>query len=203
MEKQSKAKRIKILFKKQKTLMKHKRSLAEFKQPILILIRTNQKAEYFEDATSGIFEYQPTDKNKKDMERITLQPSKLINFDYGEENFKGYIHQEGDAFSYPHDPLMDIENYSITIQKTLSDRDKLEASRLRAMGRRWEGAGKFFLYFFGGIAIIITAFYLFYKPPPPTPVVADTIISQTPTVLNLLVCCKKKTFKYLINKIKP
>ena len=183
--------------------MKHKRSLAEFKQPILILIRTNQKAEYFEDATSGIFEYQPTDKNKKDMERITLQPSKLINFDYGEENFKGYIHHEGDAFSYPHDPLMDIENYSITIQKTLSDRDKLEASRLRAMGRRWEGAGKFFLYFFGGIAIIITAFYLFYKPPPPTPVVADTIISQTPTVLNLLVCCKKKTFKYLINKIKP
>ena len=71
--------------------------------------------------TAGVFEYQPTDPRKTDKQTVILNPAKQQIFDYGDKTFRGYIHREGDAFSYPHTPLMDAEAYNISQQKTLND----------------------------------------------------------------------------------
>lgn len=132
-EKKSKARRIRTLIKRQKKLFKTIDATTDFKEPVLFFIRTNGRVELYENATSGYFEYAPTNAEKgSKMMKIMLDPAKQQIMDYGTKSFRCYFHREGDAVSYPHIPLLDVEAYNISQQKTLNDLIKHEATKIKA-----------------------------------------------------------------------
>ena len=57
---QSRAKRLKILLKKYEGRIRDHKELAEFKEPVLFLLRNTRKAEFYEDASTGRFAYTHT-----------------------------------------------------------------------------------------------------------------------------------------------
>jgi hypothetical protein len=129
--KESKAEYRKSLFKKYNALFSTYRDTADFKEPILILMRRTQKAEFFENATQGEFQYDHSDGTKR---TILLTTRQLQTFEYGKKQFKGYVCHEDIPTPLPTEPEITVESVGIAIDKTLNDIKKWKSEEARATG---------------------------------------------------------------------
>jgi hypothetical protein len=162
--KKSKALARNTLFKKKKALFKDYYDTADFKEPILILMRKTQNAEFFENATKGDFEYDHSDGTTR---RIFLNTKYIQTFPYGKKVFKGYICHEDNPLPLPAEPEITAETVGLAIDKTLNDIKKWKADEFRAKG-------EFYWKIALGI-VAIGAMYILYKlviVPSPDPIVA-------------------------------
>jgi len=161
--KKQEAKRIGMLFKKHKKLFKSYYETASFKEPVLILMRRGNKADFLEKATAGEFEIDHSDGSKR---VILLNPKNLQTFDYGSKTFRGYICHEDFPVALPEEPLVSSEMFNIAVNKTLNDIKKWKAQEIKAKTDFiWKAAM--------GIALVIAAYALYrlLAPDPPLQVV--------------------------------
>lgn len=158
------AKRIKTLIQKQKGFITDKKTIKQFKEPIMFFMRQTGHVEFYENVRKTRFEYEHSNGENR---YILLHPQKLLTFDYGNNTFKEYICYEEKGTPYPDNPTLEASHLNITLEKTLHDMQKWRAEVLKAKG-------KIVWYALGGIAVIILAYamYVLLNPtPPPTPVV--------------------------------
>lgn len=170
-ELKSQAKKINTLLQMQKGMLGRQQRLVNFKQPCLMLLRNNKKAEWYENATIGKFEY--THSNGEDM-YITLNRHFLQTLDYAGKEIQIYICHEDYPFPLPHEPLITAELKKISDEKILNDYRKWLAEELKAKGDMW---WKILL----GIAIIGGVYVLYRMLTPATPVtpVETEVINNT------------------------
>lgn len=161
--KKQEAKKIQMLFKKHKGLIKQYYGVANFKEPILILMRRGNKAEFFEKANAGEFTFEHSDGSER---HIILNPKNLQTFDYGAKTFRGYICHEDFPLALPEEPIVTTELFNIAIQKTLNDIKKWKTEEIKARSDMFWKIGL-------AIAVVILAYamYTMLKP-------ADTVITQ-------------------------
>lgn len=128
----SQATRRRIIFKTEKKLFKKKQSLSQFEEPILILLRQNGHAEFYENATGGKFYYTHSDKGER---FIILDQSFLTTFDYAGNTFKGYICHEDFPTPLPENPIVTTELVAIMYEKILNDMKKwkIEEEKAKAL----------------------------------------------------------------------
>ena len=114
---------IKILLKKKKSLMKEVRKLAAFKEPVLMLIRSTRRVEFYEGVEKGEFTYtRGKDKEGNDIEgTLHLDPQYLLTFSYGNDIYKGYIADDKSIYPYPQKPLAQAELMENVVDKLLYD----------------------------------------------------------------------------------
>lgn len=148
---QSKAKQLRILFKKHKKLIKSYYETSNFKEPVIFLERRNGRVNFFENATAGEFHFDHSDGNKR---TILLNPAQQKMWDYGTKLFKGYYCHEDFPVPLPEDPVITSEMFNMAIEKALHDMKKWNA-------KEWEGKGKFVLYIGLGIGAIILAYAMY------------------------------------------
>jgi hypothetical protein len=150
-EKQSRAKRIKILLKAyEKKFTGEYLKMANFQEPIVMLMRNTRKIEFFDNATTGWFQYNHTDATTR---KVKLSPEFLQTFDYGKRTFKGYILHEDHPTPLPESPVVTAEQFQWAIDKTQQDLVNHKAKELGARGDMWY---KILI----GIAVIIGVFGL-------------------------------------------
>lgn len=125
-EPKSRARRIKMLLKKNKKIFKSKQVLIDFTEPVLMLIRRSRAVEFYEDASKGTFRFKHSDK--KDRE-IYLEPSSQVSFDYGKRKFKGYICHEDYPLPLPENPLVTVETVNMIVEKSMMDTRKLDEKK--------------------------------------------------------------------------
>lgn len=132
-EKISKAKRVKSLLQKQKKLLGTKRSLTQFDEPVLFLVRRDGKMDIFEKATAGKFVYEHSTGKPRFIE---LRPSDQITFDYGDRKVRGYIAHEDRPFAGFEEPVVDSETVMLGYEKTkatdLKYQEKIESLKNKA-----------------------------------------------------------------------
>lgn len=132
---QSKAKRIKLLFKQYDKTFKSYQEMSDFKEPIVFLMRRNRKVEFHDKATEGTFMFKHS--NGKDL-GIVLEPQYLHTFDYGKKTFKGYILHEDYPNPLPEEPTVSSDLYLISMDKALHDIRKHKADEEKAIGLKWK-----------------------------------------------------------------
>lgn len=121
-EPKSRAKRIRMLVKKNEATFKDKQALTDFKEPTLWLIRRSGAVEFFEDASKGTFVFKHSDGYNRE---IYLEPSSQLSFDYGKRKFKGYICQEDHPLPLPENPIVTSETVNSIVEKVGMDMKKL------------------------------------------------------------------------------
>ena len=100
-KKQSRAKRTKILLKQfEKKFEGDYLGMANFKEPVIMLIRRTKKVEWYDDANVGYFTFAHTDGTKRE---VKLDQEFLLTFDYGKRQFRGYIIHEDFPTPLPED----------------------------------------------------------------------------------------------------
>lgn len=173
---QTKAEKRRTLFKKYQKLFFAHQETAEFKEPILILMRRNNKAEFFENATQGEFTYQHSDGQER---KIILTPKNMQTFDYGKKSFKGYICHEDYPLPLPEDPILTVETIQIVIDKALNDLKKWKAEEQRAFG-------EMIFKILAGLALIAAIFVLYKMlvPEPPTQIIINGLNQTINNTLN-------------------
>lgn len=163
----SQATRINTLFKKEKALIGSMKKAANFKEPALILMRNNRKAELYENATTGKFEY--THSNGEDM-NLTLDRHFLITIPYGQKEILTYICHEDYPFPMPHNALITAEMMKIAMEKILNDYRKWTAEEFKAKGDMWWKIGAAI-----AVCIIAYALYKMFTGNEPTTVAQETV----------------------------
>lgn len=134
-EKQSQAKRIKILLKTyEKKFKGDYQDMANFNEPVLFLMRNTRRTEFYDKATTGWFQFEHTDGT---MRRIKLNPEFLQTFDYGKRTFKGYICHEDHPTPLPEKPVVTAEQFQWAIDKTQQDLLDHKAKEYSARGEMW------------------------------------------------------------------
>lgn len=133
-EKQSRAKRIKILLKSYEGRFKSYQEMANFKEPVMLLMRNTRKTEFYDNVTSGWFSFTHTDGSGRN---IKLSPEFLQTFDYGKRTFKGYICHEDYPTPLPERPIVTAEQFQWAIDKTQNDLQNWKAKELGARGDMW------------------------------------------------------------------
>lgn len=146
----SQAKPIEQLIQIHKGLIKRKQKFAEFKEPVLFLIRRNQNIEFYENATKGEFAFEHTDG---DIRKIDLVPSKMMSFPFADRKIRCYICQEDSPLPLPEDPVVSSELIRISQEKSMHDINEYRLKEAKVMsGARMK--------VFIGIAIVIGAIAL-------------------------------------------
>lgn len=118
----SRAKKIRILFKKNKGLIKDKEAMTEFKEPVVMLMRRSRAVEFFEDASKGEFIFKHSDGKTRS---IYLEPSQQVSFDYGKRKFRGYICHEDYPLPLPEIPIVTADTINMIVEKSMMDLKKL------------------------------------------------------------------------------
>lgn len=170
--------RLDILFKKQKKFLSKGYNLADFKEPVLQLIRRDMSVEFYENVKPGTYVIKHSDKNIDTVE-INLPEGKILRFPYGPKSFRGYIHHEDEFVPYPQDLLLNAEMVRIMIDKTLNDVKKWKAEEIRARGDVWIKIAM-------AVALVIGA-YAVYRMVIPDPVVqkvVDNALNNVPNVVS-------------------
>ena len=117
--KEDRGKEIKHILKKYQGLIKKKKELAKFEEPLVFLMRRNRTIEVYEDAKKGRLSFEHSDGGDRFIE---LTPSFLHDFPYGRDTFKVYICHEDFGFPLPEDFTVSSDQIEMTITKTLHDR---------------------------------------------------------------------------------
>jgi hypothetical protein len=149
---ESKAKKRKIIFKKYKKLFRSYFETANFEEPVMILMRRTGKAEFFEKATAGEFKFTHSDGEERN---IILTPRFMQTFEYGKNQFKGFVCHEDFPMPLPEDPVLTTEMMGIIIEKTLNDMKKWKTEE-------WKAKTNFYWKVIIGIAIL-AGMYILYK----------------------------------------
>lgn len=130
---------IKLVFK----IFSPKLKIKPIKKPLLILIRTNKTAEFYENATQGTFRYVHSNGQEKEIE---LTPNKLIRLNYKHEKDKEigrytvstYIIEENQKFPLPEEPVIDAEQVKFIFNKSLSDQKAFDAKLKKIEMEGWQ-----------------------------------------------------------------
>ena len=130
----SRATKINHLFMKQKGIIGTYQKLADFKQPALILMRNGKRGEFYENATTGRFEY--THSNGEDM-HIDLNRHFIQTLDYADREVQIYFCHEDYPFPLPHEPIITAEMKKLSDEKILNDYRKWTAEEYKAKGDMW------------------------------------------------------------------
>lgn len=171
-DKKSQATRIKHLMYRHQQWMKIQYQTTEFKEPVMLFERRSGEVEFYENVTSGLFEYTHSDGTVR---FLILTPQKQKKFGFADRRFKGYICHEDYPLPLPQDPLLTTDQMNSIVEKSLNDMKKWKAQEKRATGKMW-------LYILGGIALIIVAIALLQmlipqKSPQTVQVIKDTSIA--------------------------
>lgn len=166
-----KLKRINMVFKKIRgdytNLFREYKKTANFKSPLLLLIRTTGELECYEDAKPGFYEFE---HSSGDLRKLYIHPQHLKNCSYGKDTFKCWVAHEEYPDTSLGDPVLTTELFTLAIDKVqqelLEAKTKLEKAK---------GAGKMF-WVWGILAIgaVIVGILLFYQPQS-APKVTETI----------------------------
>lgn len=168
----SKAKRIDNMLLKVKSNIGTIQKLANFKQPAMILMRNNKRAEFYENATTGKFAY--THSDGEDME-ITLDRHFIVTLQYAGKDLDIYFCHEDYPFPLPHSPIVTAKMIKLVIEKTVNDYRKWTAEEFKAKGDMW---WKILL----GIAAVIIAYGIIKLLLPSNPqaaAVATEVVNTT------------------------
>lgn len=154
-----------VLFKKYKKLMFSYKSLVEFKEPVLFLIKRNGNVEFYENVKKSVFKFKDDDDVEKE---INLDPRFLLKFDYGNKIFKGYICYEDEAFPYPQKPIIYAEMFKLAIDKVIHDFRKWKEKEIKATAELFWKVGL-------AVALIIISIAVYKTLAPSRP---DQVIEQ-------------------------
>lgn len=165
----SQAREIELLIKKYEKLLKAHYELANFKEPVIFLMRRNGTVTFHEDATKGEFEF----VNSADEKQRILLDGRTKTFKYGKKTFQGYILHEDHATQIPQEPILIAEEYNTSIQNTLNTNTNWRAKEQQAIGMKWQNIAI-------GIAIIICAIAVFVMIFPES---AGRFIPQSTTII--------------------
>lgn len=155
----SDATRIKELMRKRKKFMSQYYDVAPFKEPVLFFERRSGDVEFYENVTSGLFEYDHSDGEKRFQ---IINPKSQRKFGFGNRAFRGYYSHEDYPISGLPDPLLTAEQVNIIVEKSLNDMKKWKAQELKAKGDLW-------WKILAGVAVIIlaaAAYAMFVKKAP-------------------------------------
>lgn len=156
-EEQTQKGRIKILLKKTKGLLKDKQQLARFKEPVLILLRTDGTADFYENEdgrTAGTtFMFEHTDGKEK---MIHLNKKTYMGR-YGKENFRFYVCDEDNPLPLPQKPLVTAEELGMIIYKLIHDMHKWMMEEIK--GKALKG-----FWLWAGIIVLVIVIALFLIP---------------------------------------
>lgn len=144
----SQARKIQQLIQIHKGLIKRKQKLADFKEPVLFLIRRNQTIDFFESATKGTFVFKHTDG---DIRKIDVTPSKLMSFPFADRKVRCYICHEDFPLPLPEEPLVSSELVRISQEKSMHDINKYKLEELKTQQGNWKVIG----WVIGGVALAI------------------------------------------------
>lgn len=139
-------KELKWLFKKHKKLIRNYHHTANFKEPVVLLMRRNRKINFFENCTKTDYTYKHSDGS----ERKIMLDGRPYTFKYGGKEFLGYILHEDHSTPLPGTPVLTTEMVGILTEKNLNDLKKWKVAEERAKGMKWYHAAI-------GIAIVIMA----------------------------------------------
>lgn len=173
---ESKAKRIRTLFTKQKKLLGHYYKAVEIKPPFLELMRNNGDVEFYEEATKGKFKFTHSSGEERE---IYLIPSRQVRKTYLDKDMKGYICHEDNPLPLPTDPILTIETLELVVDKTLNDVRKWKAEEYEAKGD--------FVKSFVWIIVAVGIIYILYKlivPQAPDPIPPSQAVETTAQIIN-------------------
>lgn len=150
-EPQSRARRVRMLLKKNEAVFKDKKVLTDFKEPILQLIRRSGEVEFYEDASKGSFVFKHSDGQDRE---IYLNPSGQLTFDYGKRKFKGYICYEDSPTNLPEHPRVTAETINGIVEKATMDmrkmnsrKQELQLKTIKVLGMLALGAGLLYILY--------------------------------------------------------
>lgn len=124
----SRAKKVKNLFLKHQKWRGTYYNTTKFKSPCVFLERRSGEVEFYEDATSGLMEYEHSDGTKR---FIVLVPSMQKKFGFADRSFKGYQCHEDSPLPLGTDPTITTEQVNIIIDKSLNDIKEWKAKEVR------------------------------------------------------------------------
>lgn len=117
-------------------MIKSYREPANFKEPILKLIRRTQKVEYYEGITQGIWEFIHSDGTTR---KMIIGPQSKLVFPAGTKTYVGYIrHEDHPSDPFQH-PRITGEEFTSVMRKTISDKQQWDekAKHVKATGTMW------------------------------------------------------------------
>lgn len=155
----SRAQRIDQLFLKYKKWFKETYETKDFKSPVMFFEKRSGEVEFYENVTTGLFEYKHSDGTTR---FIIIIPSKQKKFGFANKTFKGYWCHEDYPLPLPEDPFLTVEQLNIAVEKALADVKEWKAKELKAKGDWWWKIG-------AGIALVIAAYTLFRLLVPQAP----------------------------------
>lgn len=148
--KKSQAKKIRNMIQLQKGLLKQKQKLADFKEPVIWLMRRNGDIEFYDNATKGRFFFNHSDGDERNIELIQSQTR---NFTYAGRRVRVHVLHEDYPTPIPEDPVITTEILSISQQKIMQDLNKFRAQEMKIR------SGATFKLLIG-IAIVVAAIAL-------------------------------------------
>lgn len=156
--------RIKNLLKKYKDGWKTHQSIIPLSQPVMILIRRNQRVEFHEaqknnELHNAKFIYKHSGGETREIE---LNDSYLHTADYGKNTFKAYIHHEDWAFPMSPNPITEYKRYMQSINNAMSADLKWKAEERKASAKQLMAIAAIIAVIAGGIIL-----YVMLKPQAP------------------------------------
>lgn len=159
-EPQSRAKRIRMLLKKNKTIFSSKEKITDFKEPVAFLRRRGGVTEFHEDASKGVFSFTHSDGKYRE---IYLDPSTQGTMDYGKRKFKYYWLHEDFPLPLPENPLITADVVNLILEKSMMDLKKLNERAHEMQLKTWKtiawivagGVGLYLLYKSGAFTKIV------------------------------------------------
>lgn len=180
-ERKSRASRIKNLFSKQKGLLKTKYKVRDFGEPVMFFEKRSGEVEFYENVTTGLFEYEHGDGDKR---FIIINPKYIKRFGFGDRAFKGYYCHEDHPLPLPDDPFLTAEQVNIIVEKSLNDIKKWKTQEINAKSKLYWTLG---LIVLGGIGLYVLYQMVVPAAPPPVQLVdlsqAVSTVGQQPAIL--------------------
>lgn len=150
-ETQEQLKEVNKLIKSKKGLIKDYLKLKKATSPILLFMRRNGKATYYQNAKMGRYEFEHSDGTS----RYIIIDKNAHEVTAGDDTIKMYICHEDYPFPLPEEPLITTEMFNLIIEKTLHDKKEWETKLTQARS-------KMIWTIMIGIAILF-ALYMVYK----------------------------------------
>lgn len=172
----SEAERRNILYKKYNKILGQQKDLAEFKEPIAILLRRTGKAEFFENVTKGKFEFRHTDGRDR---FIMIDPKQIHTFPYGKKSYKGYILHEDFPVPLPDDPVLTTEQVGQAMEATALAMEKWKSKEISEKTKMI----RMIIIGIGVIGAIILLYTIFKPDPIPTQIIVQNV-TQAVQVVN-------------------
>lgn len=151
-EPQSRARRIRMLLKKNERVFKDKQVITDFKEPVLFLRRRSGDTEIYEDASKGTFVFRHSDGYSRE---IYLEPSTQGTMDYGKRKFKYYFCHEDYPLPLPENPQVSVDTINAIVEKSNLDMKKLNQKMSEMKLRTWKVIGWF------GLGLVLL--FILYK----------------------------------------